>query len=50
MTKDGLITRIATERKLTNKVANAVGQAFITAVHDSLSQKEGSIRISVISE
>jgi DNA-binding protein HU-beta len=46
MTKDELITRIATETKLTKKVTNAVIKAFAAAIHDSLSQKNGTIRIS----
>jgi DNA-binding protein HU-beta len=46
MTKDELITLIASETKLTKKIAKAVVQAFVTAIHDSLSQKDGSIRIS----
>jgi DNA-binding protein HU-beta len=46
MTKDELVTRIAAETNVTKKVAAALLEAFVKAIHGTLSQKDGTIRIS----
>lgn len=46
MTKAELVTYIATEANVTKKVAETVLKAAVKAIHESLSQKDGTIRIS----
>jgi DNA-binding protein HU-beta len=46
MTKAELVARIAEEASITKKAATSALDAVIDAVHDSLKEKEGKIRIA----
>jgi DNA-binding protein HU-beta len=46
MTKTDLVSRIATEANITKKAAAAALNAFVGAIHDSLKEKDGKIRVA----
>jgi DNA-binding protein HU-beta len=46
MTKAELVSHISEEAGITKKAASSALDAFVGAVHDSLKQKEGKIRIA----
>lgn len=45
MTKSELVTRMAEEANITKKAAAAALDAFVGAIHESLKQKDGKIRV-----
>jgi DNA-binding protein HU-beta len=46
MTKDELVSHIAEETNVTKKVAAELLRSFVQTIHESLSRKDGTIRIS----
>ncbi len=46
MTKGELVTRIATEAKVTKKAAESMLKAFVLTIHEALTHKDGTIRVS----
>jgi DNA-binding protein HU-beta len=46
MTKIELMRRIATDANIAKKAAAAVLKAFVGAIHDSLKEKDGKIRVA----
>ncbi len=46
MTKAEMVSHISEQAGITKKAANSALNAFVEAIHDSLKQKDGKIRIS----
>jgi DNA-binding protein HU-beta len=46
MTKAELVNRMAEEADITKKAASAALEAFVEAIHQSLKQKDGKIRVA----
>ena len=46
MTKAELITHVAEESNITKKAAEAVLDSFVKAIHDTMTKKDGAIRIA----